>query len=74
MVTNKANKSGFATIRTYAELESSLRMVRRMQAARPLSRRVDRFMTGSGIGQKAVDVALLVCRIAQRYILKSKRV
>ena len=73
MATNKYQKSVFAGIRSYAELESSLQMIRRMEANSPLSRRVDRFVNGGGFTRRFADLALLAFRVAQHYLFKKKK-
>lgn len=73
MATNKQHRSGFAGIRTYAELEASLRMVRRLEEESALTRRVNRFVDGGGISRYLTDFALLAVSILKRWIFKTKK-
>jgi len=66
----KKNDRGFAGIRTYAELEASLRMVRRQEEMNSLSRGVSRFMSGSGYHLRGTDLALLLIRALRRRLLR----
>lgn len=66
----KKNDRGFAGIRTYAELEASLRMVRRQEQMNGLSKDVSRFVAGNGFSLRWTDLALVLIRTLRRRLLK----
>jgi len=57
---------GFSDIRTYEELEASLRMVRHQIQSAKISRQVNSLMAGQGFNIKWTDVALVVLRLIKR--------
>lgn len=66
----KKNDKGFAEIRTYAELETTLRMLRRQEEINGFSRGVSNFVSGAGFRLRWTDVALLLIRAARRRLLR----
>lgn len=66
----KHSASRFANIRTYEELEASLRMVRREAAGNQLSRQMSFFSHGISGGVRWTDLALVVIRLLRRKLLK----
>lgn len=66
----KPSASRFSNIRTYDELEASLRMVQREKAGNQLSRQVSFFSNGISSGIKWTDLALVVIRLLKRRLLK----
>ena len=55
--------SGFSDIRTYAELETSIRMVQRQIRSNKVSRQVTGLMSGRGISIRWTDVVLVLLRV-----------
>ena len=66
----KKSDRGFGSIRTYEELEATLRMIRRQEEVNNFSRGVNNFMSGGGFKLRWTDVALLLIRAAKRRLLK----
>lgn len=58
--------SGFSDIRTYAELETSLRLVQHQIQANKVSRQISGLMAGRGMGLRWTDVTLMVLRMLKR--------
>ena len=58
--------SGFSDIRTYAELETSIRMVQRQIRSNKVSRQVTGLMSGRGISIRWTDVVLVLLRVLKR--------
>ena len=61
-------KRDFSDIRTYAELEASIRMIRREEAANNLSQQVSHFKAQGG--PNWTDLALAVIRALRRRLQK----
>ncbi len=57
---------GFSDIRTYEELEASIRMVQHPLRTARISRQVNGLMAGQGLGIKWTDVALVILRLIKR--------
>ena len=66
----KKNKSGFAGIRTYAELEATLRMVQRQEQLNGFNRNVSNFVSGNGFSLRWTDVALVLIRALRRRLIR----
>ena len=66
----KKNDKGFAGIRTYEELQATLRMIRRQEEINGFSRGVSNFVSGAGFRLRWTDVALLLIRAARRRLLR----
>lgn len=58
--------SGFSDIRTYAELETSIRMVQRQIRSNKVSRQVTGLMSGRGMSIRWTDVVLVLLRVLKR--------
>ena len=66
----KKHNPGFAGIRTYAELEASLRMVQRQEQLNGFSRNVSNFVAGNGFSLRWTDVALVLIRALRRRLIR----
>ena len=58
--------SGFSDIRTYAELETSIRMVQRQIRSNKVSQQVTGLMSGRGMSIRCTDVVLVLLRVLKR--------
>lgn len=58
--------SGFSDIRTYAELETSIRMVQRQIRSNKVSQQVTGLMSGRGMSIRWTDVVLVLLRVLKR--------
>ena len=66
----RQDPAGFAGIRTFAELEASLRVVRRSLRTNQLASPVSQFVAGGGF--RWTDVALLLIRALRRRLLRPR--
>lgn len=69
MATKKTDR-GFAGIRSYAELEATLRMIRRQEQMSGFSRDMSDFVSGNGLSLRWTDLALVLIRALRRRLLK----
>ena len=69
MATRK-NDRGFAGIRTYGELDATLRMIERQEQVNGFSRGVSNFVGGNGFSLRWTDLALLLIRAFRRRLLR----
>ena len=69
MATKKHDR-GYAGIRTYEELESAIRMIRRQEDMNQVSRQMSQFRAGNGFSLRWTDVALVAIQALRRRLLR----
>ena len=69
MATKKHDR-GYAGIRTYEELESTIRMIRRKEDLNQFSRQISQFQAGNGFSLRWTDVALVAIRALRNRLLR----
>lgn len=66
----KSNKSVYSNIKSYEELEASIRMLRRMEDSNRFSSGVSQLLSGSRPRLSWTDLALVAIRSLRKRLLK----